>query len=320
MPITRGGNWIVYGMADSGKEEMINSFVYSCITTYSPQELNLYLLDFGSETLKMYRKAPQVGDVILQNDVDKVTNLWKMIVDKIANRKKMFADYGGDYISYSKATGKVLPNVIVIINGFELYNENYGDETFDTISTLSRDCQKYGVYFIMTSTTSNGIRSRLAQYLPNHLVFQMNDKYDYSTLLSRTKIEPAAISGRGLVKLDSVYEFQAAVPTEKENFNTFILEKVKGLCAMYPNVNAPKVPVLPEVVTMSYCADELKGVESIPVGVEKESLRIRSLDLTKNTVNVITGLEFTEIKTFGSMFIREIAKVIGKNCYVFDLE
>lgn len=320
MPITRGGNWIIYGMADSGKEEMINSFVYSCITTYSPAELNLYLLDFGSETLKMYRKAPQVGDVILQNDVDKVTNLWKMIVDKITKRKKMFADYGGDYISYSKATGKVLPNVIVIINGFELYNENYGDETFDTLSTLSRDCQKYGVYFVMTSTTSNGIRSRLAQYLPNHLVFQMNDKYDYSTLLSRTKIEPAAISGRGLVKLDSVYEFQAAVPTEKENFNTFILEKVKELCTMYPNMNAPKVPVLPEVVTMAYCADELKGVESIPVGVEKESLRIRSLDLTKNTVNIITGLEFNEIKTFGNMFIRQIAKVIGKNCYVFDLE
>lgn len=320
MSITRGGNWIVYGMADSGKEEMINSFVYSCITTYSPAELNLYLLDFGSETLKMYRKAPQVGDVILQNDVDKVTNLWRMIVDKIAKRKKMFADYGGDYISYSKATGKVLPNVIIIINGFELYNENYGDDTFDTLSTLSRDCQKYGVYFIMTSTTSNGIRSRLAQYLPNHLVFQMNDKYDYSTLLSRTKIEPAAISGRGLVKLDSVYEFQAAVPTEKENYNTVILEKVKELCKQYPNMNAPKVPVLPEVVTMSYCAEELRGIESVPIGVEKESLKIRSLDLSKNTVNIITGLELNEIKTLGSMIIREIAKTIGKNCYVFDLE
>lgn len=319
MPITRGGNWIVYGMADSGKEEMINSFVYSCITTYSPMELNMYLLDFGSETLKIYRKAPQVGDVILQNDVDKVTNLWKMIIDKIAKRKKMFADYGGDYISYSKATGKVLPNVIVIINGFELYNENYGDETFDILATITRDCQKYGVYFIMTSTTSNGIRSRLAQYLPNHFVFQMNDKYDYSTLLSRTKIEPADISGRGLVKLDSIYEFQAAVPTDKANYNTFIMDKIKSLCEIYPD-SAPKVPVLPEVVTVSYCSDALKDVSSIPVGVEKESLKIRTLDLTKNTVSMITGMEFTDIKNFGGLFIKQVANLIGKNCYVFDLE
>ncbi len=319
MPITREGNWIVYGMSDSGKEEMINSFVYSCITTYSPAELNLYLLDFGGETLKMYRKAPQVGDVILQNDVDKVTNLWKVISDTIAKRKKLFADFGGDYISYSKATGKVVPNIIIIINGFELYNENFGDSTFDLLATITRDCQKYGVYFIMTSTTSNGIRSRLAQYLPNHLVFQMNDKYDYSSLLARTKIEPAAVSGRGLVKLDAVFEFQAAVPTEKENLNTFVLDKINELCKLYPE-SAPKVPVLPEVVTVSYCSDQMMGLTSVPVGVEKESLQVRTLDVTKNTVHLITGMELNEIKTFGEMFIRELAKLVGKNCFVFDLE
>ncbi len=320
MPITKGGNWIVYGMADSGKEEMINSLVYSCISTYSPMELNMYLLDFGAETLKMYRKAPQVGDVILQNDVDKVTNLWKMISEIIAKRKKMFADYGGDYISYSKATGKVLPNIIVIINGFELYNENYGDATFDLLGTITRDCQKYGVYFIMTSTTSNGIRSRLSQYLPNHLVFQMNDKYDYSTLLSRTKLVPADISGRGLVKLDGIYEFQAAVPTDKANLNSFVINKIEELCKEYPSGGAPKVPVLPEIVTVSHCSDKLTGLNSVPVGVEKDSLDIRTLDLTKNTVNIITGMELNDIKVFGRLFVKEISTLIGKNCYVFDLE
>ncbi len=319
MPITREGNWIVYGMADSGKEEMINSLVYSCITTYSPAELNMYLLDFGSETLKMYRKAPQVGDVILQNDVDKVINLWKVISDTIAKRKKLFADYGGDYVSYSKATGKVIPNILIIINGFELYNENFGEDTFDLLATITRDCQKYGVYFVMTSTTSNGIRNRLSQYLPNHLVFQMNDKYDYSSLLARTKIEPANVSGRGLVKLEEVFEFQAAVPTEKENLNGFVLDKINELCKLYPD-SAPKVPVLPEVVTVAYCADERKGINSIPVGIEKESLQVRTFDLTRSTVNIITGMEFNEIKNFGELFISEVANVIGKNCFVYDLE
>ena len=252
MPISSEGNWIIYGMADSGKEDMINSLVYSCITTYSPMELNMYLLDYGAETLKMYRKAPQVGDVILQNDVDKVTNLWRMISEKVASRKKLFADFGGDYASYLKATGKVLPSIIIIINGFELYNENYGDATFDLLATITRDCQKYGVYFVMTSTTSNGIRSRLSQYLPNHLCFQMNDKYDYSSLLARTKLEPSNIVGRGLVKLDTVYEFQAAVPCDKENLSTIVIEMIEQLIQAYPNVTAPKVPELPEVVTISY--------------------------------------------------------------------
>ena len=30
MPISADGNWIIYGMADSGKEDMINALVYSC--------------------------------------------------------------------------------------------------------------------------------------------------------------------------------------------------------------------------------------------------------------------------------------------------
>ena len=320
IPITKGGNWIFYGMADSGKEEAINSLVYSMISTYSVFELNLYLLDFGAETLKLYRKAPQVGDVILQNDQDKVTNLWRMISDKIAGRKKMFADYGGDYISYSKATGKVLPNIVVIINGFELYNENYGDATFDTLSTMTRDCQKYGIFFIMTSNTSNGIRSRLAQYLPNHLVFQMNDKYDYSSLLARTKVVPSPIPGRGLCKLDGVYEFQAAVPVEKDTLNNFVLEKIKVLQTQFPQ-SAPKVPVLPEVVTLVEVSSELKGISSIPIGIEKESLAIRSLDLTRDTVTMITSAESNdEFRIFSSMIIKELSKVIGTNCYVYDAE
>ncbi len=320
LPITDEGNWIIYGMADSGKEEMINSLVYSCITTYTPLELNLYLLDFGAETLKVYRNAPHVGDVILQNDADKVTNLWRMLTEIIAKRKKLFADYGGDFSSYAKATGKIVPNIVVIINGFELYNENYGEDTFDLLSTITRDCQKYGVYFIMTSTTSNGIRTRLAQYLPNHLVFQMNDKYDYSSLLGRTKSEPANVSGRGLAKVNgAIYEFQAAVPAAKENANTLILEKINTLRATYPN-GAPKVPVLPEVVTINYCAQELKGVHSIPIGVEKESLNIRTLDLTKDICNVITAMEFNELKSFCGLFIKQIASLIGKDCYLFDME
>ena len=319
LPVTKAGNWIIYGVADSGKEELINSFVYSCITTYRPEELNMYLLDFGSETLRMYRKAPQVGDVVLQNDTDKVMNLFKLISTTIENRKKEFADYGGDYISYCKSSGKILPNVIVIINGFELFNENYGDTLFDMLVTLTRDCQKYGVYFMFTCSSSNGIRSKLAQYLPNHLTLQMADRYDYSALLGRTKLVPANISGRGLCHLDDIYEFQSAVPTEKENLNTFVSEKIKEIASKY-KVMAPKIPVLPEVVTISECSVASNGLQAFPLGIEKESLNVRTVDITKNMGHFITSLELSSLKAFSNMMIKQFANVLSKNVYVFDTE
>jgi S-DNA-T family DNA segregation ATPase FtsK/SpoIIIE len=317
MPITQGGNWIIYGIADSGKDEVVNSIVYSCITTYSPVELQMYLMDFGAETLRMYRKAPQVGDVVFQQDADKVTNLIRMISSIMEQRRKLFADFGGNYINYCKTSGKVLPNIVVILNGYETFSENYGDSTFDSLITITRDCQKYGIYFIMTCASVNGIRSKLAQYLPNHLVLQMNDKYDYSTLLSRTKLEPAAFPGRGLVKLDTVYEFQAAVPVQQEELNTVVTAKVKELCEKY-KTSAPKIPVLPEIVTISYCADNNKGLQGMPIGVEKESLAIRTLNFTKNLEHTITALEFDTLVPFGKMFIKQIGKSLGKNVYVFD--
>lgn len=319
MPITRGGNWIIYGTADSGKDEVVNSLVYSCITTYSPLELQMYLLDFGSETLRMYKNAPQVGDVVFQQDQDKVTNLIRMISSIMENRRKMFADFGGNYVSYCKTSGKVLPNIVVIINNYESFSENYGDETFDSLITITRDCQKYGIYFIMTCASATGIRSKLAQYLPNHLVLQMNDKYDYSTLLTRTKLEPAAILGRGLVRLDQVYEFQAAVPTAREEINTFVAEKVKDLKAKH-KASAPRIPVLPETVTISYCASANKGLEGMPVGVEKESLSIRTLNISKNLAHMITAIEFETLKLFSINFLKQIGNQLNKNVYIFDTE
>lgn len=319
MPITESGNWIIYGMAESGKDEFVNSLVYSCITTYSSIELNMYLLDFGAETLRLFKKAPQVGDVVFQNDTDKVLNLFKMISYTMESRRKNFAEYGGNYINYCKTSGKVVPNIVIIINGFELFNENYGDQLFDTLVTITRDCQKYGIYFILTSSTVNGVRSKLAQYLPNHLCLQMNDKYDYSTLLSRTKLEPANILGRGLVKLDEVYEFQTAIPAMKEDLNAFVIAKIKEISSTAKNL-APKIPVLPEAVSISYCASENGGLSAIPLGVEKESLSIRTLNVSKNFAHVITGMDFENFKTFGEMFITELINVVGKNVYIFDAE
>ena len=321
MPITRQGNWIIYGMADSGVDEVMSSIVYSCITTYAPQELNMYLLDFGAETLRNYRKAPQVGDVVFQNDTDKVINLFKMIESMMASRKKLFADFGGNYISYCRESGKFVPNIVVMINGFENFNENFGDQLFDSLVTISRDCQKYGIFLIISCASANGVRSKLAQYLPSHLVLQMADKYDYSALVGRTKLTPASHPGRGITKVgDGIFEFQTAIPTKRSETNTYILSAIKQLAQSFPNNQAQKIPVLPEVVTKSYMADKLTGINSVPIGVAKDSLLVRTLDLTKDFAFAITSLEMEETKEFSGLLIEELIKLQGDKALIFDAE
>ena len=125
LPITKEGNTVIYGVAGSGKTTFLNAMIYSLITEHTPEEVNLYVLDYASETLRAFSKAPHVGDVILSYEAEKVSNLFKMLNSELTKRKKLFADYGGDYNSYLKSSGKTLPAIVVTINNFAAFVEAY---------------------------------------------------------------------------------------------------------------------------------------------------------------------------------------------------
>ena len=81
LPISDEGNVVVYGVAGSGKTTFLNAMIYSLIHEHTPDEVNLYILDFASETLRAFAKAPHVGDVILAYEAEKIGNLFKIRID-----------------------------------------------------------------------------------------------------------------------------------------------------------------------------------------------------------------------------------------------
>lgn len=88
LPISDGGNTIIYGTAGSGKLTLLNTVIYELIRNHITDYLNIYIMDFGSETLKAFEKAPQVGGVVLLSEKEKVINLIKMLRKEIITRKK----------------------------------------------------------------------------------------------------------------------------------------------------------------------------------------------------------------------------------------
>ena len=56
LDISKEGNTIIYGNADSGKETLLSTIIYDTITTHSAKEVQFYILDFGSEALKIYKR------------------------------------------------------------------------------------------------------------------------------------------------------------------------------------------------------------------------------------------------------------------------
>lgn len=276
LPLSEAGNTVVYGMAGSGKTSFLNAMIYSLLTEHTPEEVNLYLLDFSSETLRAFAKAPHVGEVLLSYDSEKISNLFKMLYGEIANRKKLFADYGGDYAAYQRSGEKKIPSIVVVINNFAAFTELF-EEKEDTIAYLSREGTKYGIYFVLTVVGTNGIRFRLLQNFNQFFVLQLNDESEYAGVVGKTDgLYPAKFKGRGLVKTDALYEFQVASLTEEPVPFTFIQNACRSLADQWHGACAKKIPILPDKVDIDFmrdCFDQRKGW-NYPIGVEKNSLNV----------------------------------------------
>ena len=301
--LSEHGHAAVYGVAGSGKEMFLSTVIYSCISTYNPEEVNFYIMDFGSETLRMFENAPHVGDVATINDVEKVNNLFKVIYTEIEKRKSEFSKYGGSYNSYIKLSGKTLPNIVVMINNFDAFVENF-EALYDSLNQIIRDSFKYGIYFVISSTSIGGIRSKTRQNIAMHYVLQQNDDSEYSTLLGncRGKI-PQKIKGRGLFKKGKILEFQTAMAADGD-INSFIKQYVENL--ENSEYRAPKIPVLPSKVDFNFVQKYVGNNATAVVGVNKNNLNIEKYNLAKNIFNIISAEDLELTTKFVKAFTKQI--------------
>ena len=288
LPLTTQGNAVVYGMPGSGKTTFLTTMVYSLIENYSPDEVNIYILDFAAETLTAFKTAPQVGDVVLSHEQEKIVNLMKLLRGQIQTRKKLFADYGGDIVSYNRSAENKMPSIVVAINNYAAFSEMYEDYEGEMLN-LTREGVKYGVYFVLTATGSNAVRFRMLQNINQMFVLQVTDDSDYAATLGKTNgLLPKKFKGRGLCKLDAIYEFQTAHAVDDANQFAAIKAYCKTLREKYGNRVARGIPVLPDKVNKEFIAPFIgSDADTLPVGVETNSLEISYFDFSANFVSFI---------------------------------
>ena len=319
LPFSKEGNAVIYGASGSGKENFITTLLYSSLLYYNPEEVNFYIIDFGSEALKMFNNCPIVGDVLGPDDEEKIENLFKMLTATIEERKRLFADYNGDYGTYCKKSNTKVPNIIVIINNYESYQETYSK--FDeTLIVLSRECNRYGIYFLVAINTPNGMRFKLKQNFSLTYVLQQNSDDDYTTILGNVyKTYPAKIFGRGIIKTDTVYEFQTAFATERDKTSQYIREQNVKFLQKY-NVKAKNIPILPQVVGYYEIESDFGKSKELIIGINKETLKIHKFNFAKNYITIVSSLDLFDSNNFINCLINQIIVVNNKRLIVINAE
>lgn len=320
LPLTEEGNAIIFGSAGTGKTTFLNAMIYSLMTEHTPDEVNLYLLDFASETLRAFTKAPHVGDVVLADEEEKVTNLFKMLLQEVARRKKLFANLGGDYKSCISSGQKVPPNIVIVIHNYAAFKELYEEQT-TYVSFLAREGSKYGIYFVLSAISTGTVGFRLLQNFKQLITMQMNDETEYSTVVGTTDgLLPAKYKGRGLIKLDALYEFQAAYLTDEEVPFTYIQRCSQVLREDWDGELARKIPVLPEKVDIDFLSEyyDENMLLNVPVGVSASSMEVQYYPFFNHCVNLISSSDNTH-----SRFVNELIRLLATkpiDITVFDAE
>lgn len=318
VPFSAEGNCLVYGATGNGKTTFLTTLCYSLIKNHSADEVNIYIMDFGSETLKIFEKAPQVGGVIVSADEEKTVNFLRMLYTELEKRKNLFSEFGGDYTSYCKNSGKTLPNIVVLVNNYSGFAEQYEDLQ-ELFSLLTRDGVKYGIYFAVTAGSTNAVRYKTQQNFKTMFTMQLNDATDYSLIVGKTDgLIPSKYKGRGLVSLDRVYEFQTAYCADVEDTQEYIRAYCNQLSDNAASFAKP-IPVLPDTVDIEFVKNSINGLKVLPIGVNKKALKVACINLENKVVLPVVAQEIYETASF----VEEFIKVVGtacKNSYLVDLE
>ncbi len=286
--LTNTGNLLVYGIPGSGKENLLTTMITSLCLNHTPEELNIYILDFGAETLSKFKDFPQVGDVVFIDDEERISSLYTYLTKEINRRKTLFTDYSGSYINYIKNSGKSLPNIVCFIHQFENMNENL-NPLAEKFINLFKEGTKFGINFVITNSLITGIRLKTIQLFPNKLALKLNDNSDYRYVVDAPRdLIPANHFGRGIAKLEKPLEFQTAYISKPDDINITIQTMVNDYKKLKLK-KAPRIPSMPDFLLVDQFINEKYDLTNIPIGISKNKLSICTYDFSVNYTPILTN-------------------------------
>ena len=291
VPFTNGGNSIIYGVSGSGKLDFLNQMIYSVIDKHTPEEVNFFLLDFDSGALSAFSEAPHVAAVAMSSDPDVLRGIFEQLEKELASRRELFKRYGSDYQTYIKSSGKTLPNLILVINNYSAFQEEF-TQCNEYLTKIAREGNKYGLFVVMTSDSPTSINYRMSALFRNVYVLRQNKVEHYYDLLNKTGgILPSDFRGRGIFQRDGItYEFQTSILFEDSD-NTYdaISRYCAGLAAR-TGYTKKELKLLPKQVTRKYLEAEgasFDDLRHMPVAVDIDTKQPLYMDFSKNELTFL---------------------------------
>lgn len=322
-------NLIIVGSAQYGKTNTLQTIIRDLVENYSSNQVNVYILDFGSMILKNLEKLKHIGGVIISSEEERVINLFKMLTCELAHRKERLATEGvSSFVSYLDAGFTDLPQIVLMIDNLTALQQLYPSES-ELLLNLCREGNTVGISIIVANSQTNGIGFKYLSNFAQRIAFFCNDSGEYTSLFDRMRIAPDNLPGRVLVDINhQIMEGQIFLAFEGERE----IDRVTTMRSYAVDINehnsgspAKPIPIVPEIVTIASLKAQhpelCQAAYQIPFGMNYADMRIEYLNLLQNGVVGILGRE----EGGKTNFVLNVLSVIQSNifsnltkAYIFD--
>ena len=158
------------------------------------------------------------------------------------------------------------PTILLFIYDLDVFKETYEDLYDDNFTPFTRNCSKFGIYFIVSSTSTSSLGFMAENNFSKKIALNMVDPTDYAMFFDTTLI-PSKNPGRGLIDIDEdVYEFQVPIVFDEKTSAQKLNYVFEQLDKFLKNKAKP-VPVIPDIVNLDSMDKVSVSLDKFPVGV-----------------------------------------------------
>ncbi len=244
---------VVIGGTGSGKSNLLHTIILSACYKYSPEELNLYLVDFkGGVEFKYYEankvkehQLPHIKLTGLTSDLEDGVAILNNLHKELRRREDSFRKCGVEDIVQYRNLGYRMPRLFVIIDEIqELFeqDESLGQKAINILRELFKKGRAFGINILWASQnipSAAGLRDKVLSQIGNRISLRLNEPEDARDIM----IDPKVVRNlnrpeKGLGVINDIrygnesVEFRVAYAESSENrqkYSQEIIEKWKAV-------------------------------------------------------------------------------------------
>jgi len=154
---------LVAGKTGSGKSTMLHALISNVAMWYSPDEVELYLIDFKKgvefKTYAMHH-LPHARAIAVESDREFGLSVLQRIDQEMTRRAELFRPFKSQNLQmYREASGQKMPRTLLIIDEFQEFfteDDKLGQDASLLLERIVRQGRAFGVHLLLGSQTIGG--------------------------------------------------------------------------------------------------------------------------------------------------------------------